>query len=241
MERVRVRRVPGLRHHKGSGLAVVTLDGRDIYVGKYGTPEAKAEYDRVMGEWLTSGHALAEGRNPDLTVNELLLAYRRHTKEYYKKNGRPTSEQHCIKRALVPVRRLYGLTPAKNFGPRALVAVRQAMVNEEWARTTVNAQVGRVKRLFKWAAEQELVPGTVHHALSAVAGLRRDLHAARRRGSRVSGADSCSSGSGSNSRAGSRSQRQPRRCRRCSDDFQARIVESPCQDSSVTLELRKSG
>ena len=38
-------RVPSYRLHKPSGQAVVTLDGRDFYLGAYGTPASKAEYD----------------------------------------------------------------------------------------------------------------------------------------------------------------------------------------------------
>ena len=33
-------RVPSLRHHKPSGQAVVTLSGRDVYLGPHGSPEA---------------------------------------------------------------------------------------------------------------------------------------------------------------------------------------------------------
>ena len=41
-------RTPSYRHHKPSGQAVVTLDGRDIYLGRYGTPQSRAELDRLL-------------------------------------------------------------------------------------------------------------------------------------------------------------------------------------------------
>ena len=41
-------RTPSLRHHKPSGQAVVTLDSRDIYLGRFGSPESRAEYDRLL-------------------------------------------------------------------------------------------------------------------------------------------------------------------------------------------------
>jgi hypothetical protein len=48
--------VPSYRLHKQSGQAIVTLtDGlggrRDVLLGKYGTPESRAEYARVLAEW----------------------------------------------------------------------------------------------------------------------------------------------------------------------------------------------
>jgi len=45
-------RVPIYWWHKASGQAVVTLDGRDYYLGAFGSPESRAEYERVTGEWL---------------------------------------------------------------------------------------------------------------------------------------------------------------------------------------------
>ena len=48
----------------------------------------------------------------------------RHAEAYYVKDGRPTSEQSCIRGALRFVRRLYGHTPARDFTPAALKAVR---------------------------------------------------------------------------------------------------------------------
>jgi hypothetical protein len=43
-------RTPSYRLHKPSGQAVVTLDSRDFYLGKYGSPESRAEYDRLISE-----------------------------------------------------------------------------------------------------------------------------------------------------------------------------------------------
>ena len=48
-------RQPSYRQHKASGQAVVTIDGKDIYLGRYGTPASKAAYDRTIKEWLGNG------------------------------------------------------------------------------------------------------------------------------------------------------------------------------------------
>src|SRR5262249_28138635 len=127
--------VPSYRLHKQSGQAVVTLsDGlgnrRDVLLGKYGTPESRQEYARVIVEWEASGQRLptAPGAGKDLTINELLLAYWRYAEGYYRKNGKPTSQLDRVRLSLKPVRELYGHTTAKDFGPKALKAVRERMV-----------------------------------------------------------------------------------------------------------------
>lgn len=46
------KKVPSYRLHKASRQAVVTLNGNDIYLGPYASPESKAEYERLVAEWL---------------------------------------------------------------------------------------------------------------------------------------------------------------------------------------------
>ena len=44
-------RIPSCHLHKASGLPVVELSGEMIYLGKYGSPESKAEYEKEFAEW----------------------------------------------------------------------------------------------------------------------------------------------------------------------------------------------
>lgn len=46
------------------------------------------------------------------------------------------------------------------------------MIRQGLARTTINSNIARIRRMFKWAAQEELVPGTVFAALRAVDGLK---------------------------------------------------------------------
>jgi len=52
MPEKRTKEIPSYRLHKARGLAVVTLNGRDVYLGPYGSVESKAAYDRTVAEWL---------------------------------------------------------------------------------------------------------------------------------------------------------------------------------------------
>ena len=45
---------PKYRKHRASGRAVVTLYGQDRYLGPYGTKASRIEYDRLIGERLTT-------------------------------------------------------------------------------------------------------------------------------------------------------------------------------------------
>jgi integrase len=206
-------RIPSYRLHRASGQAVVVLNHRSLYLGKFGTPESKAEYRRVIAEWLANQRRplptpAAEAATPstrqDLTVTELAVAYWQHTKEYYVKDGQPTSEQDIIRQVLRFVRQTHGSMRAVDFGPLSLKAVREAMIRHPitrkvkvkdkatgevrqvekvlrvgLARRVINKHVSRIRGMFKWAAANEMLPITVYQALATVAGLRKDRSTAR--------------------------------------------------------------
>lgn len=44
-------RILSYRRHKATGKAVVTIGGRDIYLGKYNSAESRQEYNRLIAEW----------------------------------------------------------------------------------------------------------------------------------------------------------------------------------------------
>jgi hypothetical protein len=173
---VRQPRTPSYRLHKPTGQAVVTLNGRDFYLGKFGSPESRGEYDRLVAEWLTNGRTLSRPASPngsDLTINELLLAFVQWAESYYRKEGRVTGEVTNIKYAVRTLRELYGPTPARDFGPLQLKTVRQAIVESGLCRNEVNRRVRIIVRAFKWAVGEGMVPPSVHQGLQAVSGLRR--------------------------------------------------------------------
>jgi integrase len=172
---------PRYCRHRASGQAVVTIEGRDIYLGPYGTKASKSEYDRIIGEWLANGRRIPRGADAgDLTVAEVIVRFWDHAQTYYRKpDGTPTTEVHTFKSALKPLKRLYGRTPARDFGPLAMEAVRKDMIAMDWSRRHVNGQIARLKHVFKWAVSRELVPASVHHALVTVAGLKAGRSEAR--------------------------------------------------------------
>jgi integrase len=71
------------------------------------------------------------------------------------------------------LRGLYASTPAVEFSPLKLQAVRDAMVSKGWSRMYINSQVKRLRRIFRWAASVELLPAAIHQALASVDPLKR--------------------------------------------------------------------
>ncbi|WP_406699153.1 site-specific integrase [Singulisphaera sp. Ch08] len=170
-----ISRTPSYRLHRPSGQAVVTLSGRDFYLGPHGTKTSKAEYDRLVGEWLAHGRRLpsASAAQADLTVNELLLAYWNHAEAHYTRDGKPTRHLANIRDAIRPLRALYGHTRAADFGAAAFKAVRKAMIDAGLCRNTINGRLGKVRSMFRWATEERLVPADVLHELASVKALKR--------------------------------------------------------------------
>lgn len=178
--------LPKYRHYKPKDLAVVRIQGRDHYLGRYGSDESKESYRRLIAELVVApsaqrtGATTSRARETELTINELLVAYwDRHVLTYFVKDGCPTSERDNIRQALRFVRPLYGNTAAGEFGPMALKAVRQVMIEACRCRTLINRDVNRIRGMFRWAVEHELVPLPVHQALMTVAGLRAGRSEAR--------------------------------------------------------------
>ena len=73
----RRKRLPKYRLHRPSGQAVVTLSGRDIYLGAHDSEVSRVEYDRLVAAWLVNGRSLPPDPQDEvgLTVAEVMLRY----------------------------------------------------------------------------------------------------------------------------------------------------------------------
>ena len=172
-------RQPVYRHHKAHNCAVVTLGGKNHYLGAYESPESHEKYFRLISEWRRNAAVnppsplSASHDTRPMLVNGLILAYFGHVQVYYVKHGEPTSEQDNIRQALRFVRQVHGSTPATEFGSKALENVRQAMIDAGRSRKLINKDVHRIRGMFRWAVEEELLAVEVHARLTRVRGLRK--------------------------------------------------------------------
>ena len=96
-------RPPAYRLYRARGCAVVTIDGKNHYLGPYGSPESHEKCARLIAK--RSHRMPNEARaaaDSDLApssvfVNELILRYLEHAAIYYRKNGKPTGELDNIR------------------------------------------------------------------------------------------------------------------------------------------------
>ncbi len=176
--------LPSYLLHKSSGQARVRINGKDHLLGKFGSEESRIRYGKLISE-VAGGLSVdplatkVTSADSGLSVAELLLAYKRHADDYYAKDGQKTAEVDCLNSAMRPVRELFAMLPAKDFSPLNLKAVQQRYVDAGWTRGFCNASANRVRRIFKWAVGNGMVPVTTWQALTAVPPLKAGHTTAR--------------------------------------------------------------
>lgn len=192
---VKPRKIPSYGLHKASGLARARFpDIGDRYFGKHGTPESVSAYRWAVSEWLGTvpGGPYFDAAEPaakhpssvfegPASINVVVLAFFSHAQQHYPPtpDGGPSHELTNIKVSVRPLVQLYGSTPAAEFGPKALRSVRERMIRDGLARTTINDRINRIRRIFRWAASHEMVPPLVLVGLKAVEALPKGRTDAR--------------------------------------------------------------
>jgi integrase len=170
------KKFPGYRLHKASGLAIVTLSGKDVYLGEHGTKESHARYDRAIAEWVIRGRSKAESLP---SINSLTKAYSAHAEQHYLKNNSLTSAYALARRAWSKLDEMYGDTLAAEFTPVRFVAMRESWINSGMARSSVNRYAAFAKEIFRWGVEVGFVPTEILVGLRAVRGLQQGRSRAR--------------------------------------------------------------
>ena len=134
-------RQPSCRRHKATGQAVVTLNGRDIYLGKHGSAPRQASLQtadaRMAGQRRL--RAAAQDRRTDcLGTSQRLQAF---CQAILRRDGKPTV---TYTKAAILMKFVgngpYSRTLARDFGPLSLKAVQHQLVAADGSRGYVNAQ-----------------------------------------------------------------------------------------------------
>lgn len=158
------RKRPAYTLHKPTGQARCRIAGRDHYLGTFDSPQSHAKYETLVGKWLAEQEPSA-----DLLIEDLALQFLDHAERFYRHpDGTPTGEARNLREALRPLVELYGHEPVIGFGPRKLHFVRDEMVKRGRCRANINRQVHRIRRLFSWGVENELVKAELYEALKHV-------------------------------------------------------------------------
>ena len=173
---------PSYLLHQPTGQARVRIAGKDHYLGEFGSEASRIAYGQLVANlaggvqidpFAKSKRGSATTIEPEagLTIHELVLAFMRHADGHYVKDGKPTSEIHCLKAATRPLVEFFGFTPVDSFGPMMMKAAREKFIEAGWVRDSVNKGVGRIRLIFKWGVENEMVQPSTLQALQAVAPL----------------------------------------------------------------------
>lgn len=175
--------VPKYRFHKSSGCGFVqhrSIDTNDnrLSLGKYNTPESLRRYRQFLKRLELYNEGQEKLRIGSVPKNlELVVAYNEYAKEHYKRvdafgNQFIAREYRDMRSALRIVLELHGDDLAHEFGPRNLKAIQRWMVREKYARSHINHTIGRIKRFYRWACSEELIPPETYHKLTCVRGLQ---------------------------------------------------------------------
>lgn len=160
-----------------SGQARITVDGKDYYLGRWGTPESRAAHARFVLDWVAR-----KGPPIDIkkaTISSVCDSYLNYAKTYYVKRERPTGEYHKIKHITETIKGLFGSYPIGEFRQDSLKALRAHWVEKPCSLNVVNQYVKVVVRMFGWAAEEGIVPKEIHDSLRSVRSLVRGRTTAR--------------------------------------------------------------
>ena len=174
-------KLPAYTYHKPSGQARVRVNGKDVYLGVHDSAESRERYAQIILDLARQRFSLPSPvgdwtQNPNFKVKELVLRYCLFAQEYYGANSKEYRTMHDV---LKPVLKLFGSSPAKDFGPRDLKSIQQLLINEDVCRPEINRRISRIRRVFRWATSEELIPSTVIHGLACVQGLPRGRCGAR--------------------------------------------------------------
>lgn len=150
--------------HNPSGLGYVWRDGKPHYFK--GSPHGTQESLRQYKEYCDS---LRKHPGDTKKIPGLVLAFLDYSKERH--DGQP--EYIHRRSVLMLLAEEYPACLANDFGPVKLQEFRRKLVNTNLARSYVNQQIQRVRRMFRWGVAQELVRVETLQALNAVEGLRQ--------------------------------------------------------------------
>ena len=146
-------------------------NGKRIYHGVWGSPEAKKNYRRfcaALDESPCLPLVLDKGRG--VLVSELAAGFLEHVES---RNMNETDVGH-FKRAIGFLVKVYGEFSANEFSPKKLKVVRNQMVKAgTLSRPMINLYIRKIRSVFSWGTEEEVVDSNVVHAIREVKALRK--------------------------------------------------------------------
>jgi len=179
-------RQPKYRKHGSRDLGLVEFKGkRYTFPGKFNSVESVDAYSKFLREHVYAERPSAMPAELPIqvkSVGDLVLMFLDDADRRYE--GSSDSEYGNLRASLLPLAAEFGDVPVADFGPLKLRAYRTFLAKGGNARSYVNWQISRVRRCFRWAVSQEMVPIGIYDALCTVEGLKVGQSEARETASR---------------------------------------------------------
>ncbi|MCE5277147.1 MAG: site-specific integrase [Planctomycetaceae bacterium] len=107
------------------------------------------------------------------TVETALAAYQTYADQYYRAaDGTPTGAADNVKNAIAHALEHFRTLPVADFDATALEAIRDRMIEEDYALNTINGRVKIIRRAFRWLAKRKIAPWSAYHSLTTLEPLQ---------------------------------------------------------------------
>ena len=176
------KRIPQYCLHKATGQAVVRINGKDKYLGAYGSAESYEKYDYWIGKLTTpkTPVMVTVNNHRGVTVAEVCLAYSEHIEETHGAAGLDLNESAARTKATTKALIEFGCgLTAGNFGPVKLKDFRETLIDKGLARSYINHVIDETQRIFRYAVTLEMIPPETSQALDMLPSLRAGRSKAR--------------------------------------------------------------
>lgn len=156
----------------------VTGARADVQLGPFDAASSRELYRRLLAEWEAAGrriptHLRGQRQARGMTVEALCARYLQDVEQTNAKFA------HFIQHTLGVLVLFYGSLPAADFGPRALVVVRDRLrkpaddgSRRAWSRKSAAGGTLAIVRMFRWAAAEELLPASIWQSLQSIEPLK---------------------------------------------------------------------
>ena len=182
---------PSYCHDKATNRAYVRIDGRKRYLGAYDSKESRVAYAQIVSAALSDSQIDPRQAGGGVTVSTIIGQWIVHAEKWYgvtirEGSARPSGEAGNFWTPLRVLKQMFGELPAPEFGPRQFKELRAALarggkvkdpisgverIYRGHTRESLNRMMARVRSVFRWAVEEEWIPGEVLYRLRAVRAL----------------------------------------------------------------------
>lgn len=164
-------RIPKYRENKSRKRGFVEWKRKRHYLpGAYQSPESWAAYKRFIVQVVSAAPPADPPTSTGLTLAGLIKAFLDHAAKRYGRGARG-EYANCL-HALRPLGLgKHGPVLAAEFGPKKLKEWREELMASN-SRSYINKRVNKLRRAFKWAVSEELIPVATYQALITVPGLQ---------------------------------------------------------------------